>query len=414
MNSEVVGNLTIRRTELFAAAQQQAMEEALKTLGQVLPVILFRQGNRVNLSGGMTFGMVSKLLHSRSVKQWDTIEGVAATTNRPEDKKHSDEIADYILSNRKSKYYLGTLVLNIQEPLTLYTSQAESKMQPAYLVLPKTARVSIIDGQHRQSAIKKALDRLPPDQFQEFANECISVLITCETDASQINQDFADANKAKPLPPGLLAVYDMRNPANRVVIELERNVSIFRGRIDSTSKTLSKNSSLLYTANQLRQFVKVFLTGSWQMSLVDFEKTVHDLLDVEDGVFEREVSKAIEYANYLAERIPVWRQIAHLPAGRKTSAQIRNLRQDGYVCLTAVGLTIIARIGHEIFKVAGTDWQSYADRLAALDWRNSGAFWQGNVVSGSRIMNQNDSMHLAVDKVRTAIGLAKSVEVGKY
>jgi DNA sulfur modification protein DndB len=86
------------------------------------------------------------------------------------------------------------------------------------------------------------------------------------------NQDFADANKAKPLPPGLLAVYDMRNPANRVVIELERNVSIFRGRIDSTSKTLSKNSSLLYTANQLRQFVKVFLTGSWQMSLGRFRE----------------------------------------------------------------------------------------------------------------------------------------------
>jgi len=411
MNAEVVGNLTIRRAESFAAAQQQAMEEALNTLGQVLPVILFRQGNRVNLSGGMTFGMVSKLLHSRSAKPRGTIDGVVATTNRPEDKKHSDEIADYILANRKSKYYLGTLSLNIQEPLMLYTSQTESTMQPAYLVLPKTARISIIDGQHRLSAIKKLLDRLPPDQFQEFANECISVLITCEMDISQINQDFADANKTKPLPPGLLAVYDMRNPANRVVIELERNVAIFRGRIDSTSKTLSKNSLFLYTANQLRQFVKVFLTGRWQMSSVDFDKTAHDLLDVEDGVFESELGKATEYVNYLAERIQVWRQIAHLPAGRKTSAQIRSLRQDGYVCLTAVGLVIIARIGHELFKVNATDWQSYADRLAALDWRNSGALWQGNVVSGGRIINQNDLIHVAVDKVRTAIGLAKLREL---
>jgi DNA sulfur modification protein DndB len=145
--------------------------------------------------------------------------------------------------------------------------------------------------------------------------------------------------------------------------------------------------------------------------LVDFEKTARDLLDVEDGVFERELGKAIEYANYLAERIPVWRQIAHLPSGRTTAAQIRDLRQDGYVCLTAVGLTIIARIGHEIFKVAGTDWQPYADRLAALDWRTSAAIWQGNVVSGGRILNQQALIRIAVDKVRAAIGLAKPGEV---
>lgn len=410
MNAEVVGNLTIRRASSFAEAQQQAMEEALNTLGQVIPVVLFRQGNRVNLSGAMTFGMVSQLLYSRSAKARDTIEGVVATTNRPEDKKHSDEIADYVLRNRKLKYYLGTLSLNIQEPLTLYTSQGESKLQLAYLVLPKTARISITDGQHRQSAIKKALDRLPPDQLQEFANESISVLITCEMDISQIHQDFADASKTKPLPPGLLAVYDMRNPANRVVIELERNVSLFKGRIDSTSKTLSKNSSLLYTANQLRQFVKVFLTGNWQMGAVDFEKTAHDLLEIEEGVFERELGKATEFVNYLAERIPVWRQISNLPAGGTTAAQIRDLRQEGYVCLSAVGLVLIARIGHELFKVEGTDWKPYADRLAELDWRNKAAIWQGNIVTGGKIISQQALMRAATTKVREAIGLLKPGE----
>ncbi len=411
MSTEVIGNLTIRRAGSFAEAQQQAMEEALNTLGQVIPVVLFRQGNRVNLSGAMTFGMVSQLLYSRSAKARDTIEGVVATTNRPEDKKHSDEIADYVLKNRKSKYYLGTLSLNIQESLTLYTSHSESKLQLAYLVLPKTARISITDGQHRQSAVKKALDQLPGDQLHEFANESISVLITCEMNTPQIHQDFADASKSKPLPPGLLAVYDMRNPANRVVIELERNVSLFRGRIDSTSKTLSKNSSLLYTANQLRQFVKVFLTGSWQMASVDFEKTAHDLLDVEEGVFERELGKATEFVNYLAQRIPVWRQISELPAGGTTAAQIRDLRQEGYVCLSAVGLVIIARIGHELFKVVHTDWKASADKLAALDWRIKGALWQGNIVSEGRIISQQALMRMATNKVRETIGMVKLGEV---
>ena len=92
------------------------------------------------------------------------------------------------------------------------------------------------------------------------------------------------------------------------------------------------------------------------MASVEFEKTAHDLLDVEEGVFERELSKATDYVNYLAERIPVWKQISHLPAGGTTAAQIRDLRQEGYVCLSAVGLVLIARIGHDLCRSLRRRW----------------------------------------------------------
>lgn len=405
MPAEQVGNLTIRRPGNFQEAQARAVEESVNTLGQVLPVVLFRQGNRVNLSGAMTFGMVARLLYSNSATARDNMDGVASSTNRPEDKKHSEAIAEYIQKNKRGKFYLGSLSLNVQEPLTLYTSETESKLQIAYLVLPYTAKISITDGQHRHSAIKKALDKLSSSEIEEFQNESISVLITCETEIDQIHQDFADASKTKALPPGLLAVYDRRNPANRVVVELERKVTMLRGRVDSTSKTLSKNSSLLYTANQLRQFVKVFLTGSWQMASADFEKNAYTLLEVEDGVFERELAKATDFLNYLADRLPVWKQIARLPAGGTTAAQIRDLRQEGYVCLSAAGLVIIASVGHALFKVAGTDWKPYADRLAQIDWRTTGEIWKGNIVSEGKILVQQALIRQATKKVKEYVGL---------
>src|SRR5262249_38143113 len=69
------------------------------------------------------------------------------------------------------------------------------------------------------------------------------------------------------------------------------------------------------TANQLRQFVKVFLTGSWQMASGQFEKTALEQIGNDPAVFEHELEKAIAYINRLTQAIPVWKEIAELSPG---------------------------------------------------------------------------------------------------
>jgi len=127
-----------------------------------------------------------------------------------------------------------------------------------YLVIPAGVNLSITDGQHRVKAIKEALAHLESDT--SFRSDSIAVMITCEYEFRQIHQDFADCSKTKPLPKSLVSVYDSRNPANRLVFDIEDNCPLLKGRLDASSKTLSKKSSFLFLANQVRQMLKHLIT----------------------------------------------------------------------------------------------------------------------------------------------------------
>jgi len=101
-------------------------------------------------------------------------------------------------------------------------------LRQGYLILPRSAKVSITDGQHREEAITRLIDALSPEDRDELARQAVAVIITNEKDLDQIHQDFADASKAKMLPPSLLAMFDTRNPANRLIPLLERNCPLLR------------------------------------------------------------------------------------------------------------------------------------------------------------------------------------------
>jgi hypothetical protein len=73
-------------------------------------------------------------------------------------------------------------------------------------------------------------------------------------------------------------------------------------------------------------------------------------------------------------------------------------------CLTATGLVVLGLIGHEIM-IAKTapNWEEYAKRLGALDWRRSAAHWQGILVNAGKIITTPASAKAAVTKVRELI-----------
>jgi hypothetical protein len=227
-------------------------------------------------------------------------------------------------------------------------------------------------------------------------------MITCETKVDQIHQDFADCSKTKPLPPSQLAVYDRRNPANRLVIDLEAKCPLFKGKIDATSVTLGKNSISLFLANQLRQFVKTLLTGNWQMADAEFEKQAKKILD-QEGTYEQELNRFVDFVQYLTNVIPVWKKIASLQPGVESN-QIPALRREpGFVCMSVTGLVVIARIGHELFRDNTSNWKTYADRLGKLEWQKEADLWKGNLVRDGKIVNNQKLVRDATGAVREAI-----------
>ena len=129
-------------------------------------------------------------------------------------------------------------------------------------LLFRTAKISVTDGGHRLTALMNLSKQLDPEQLSELDAQSIAVMISFETDPLQSHQDFADASRTKPLPPSLIAAYDLRNPANGLVIDLISECPLFKGKIDSTPRRLfRRNRNRLFLTNHIRQMVKTMLTG---------------------------------------------------------------------------------------------------------------------------------------------------------
>ena len=207
---------------------------------------------------------------------------------------------------------------------------------------------------------------------------------------------------------------------------------LFKGRIDPTSKTLSKKSTFLFLANQLRQLVKELLAGTYAIADVEFEKRAQLLLGQEDQ-YNEAVQKFVEYINYITgfaqdpatgewksdpsiQAIPVWNEIAMLPLGTLQISQVPVKREEGWICLTATGLNMIGRFGHQLFTNATLqqNWKHYAAKSAdpqIIDWKRSAPMGQTNIVQGNKLLTQQGPVKRAYDQVAYAIGLPGALPV---
>ncbi|MBI1903526.1 MAG: DNA sulfur modification protein DndB [Planctomycetia bacterium] len=400
------GNVRVVTCTDAVEASTKAGQEVANTAGFPVPVVIFWQGSRLNMAGALPFAFVAMRLSAKSANKKASISETVDKMNRPEIAEHAETIKKYIIDNRSKQYILPPLTLNLQEEAKLFTGDSASTVKTGVLVLHATTKLAITDGQHRRSAIQHALDDLSGEEAQQLAKDGIGVVITSEMDSAQIHQDFADCSKTKALPPSQLAVYDRRNPANRMVVEAEERCPLFRGKIDATSVTLGKNSTSLFLANQVRQFVKTWLTGNWQMGDDEFEKQANVICRT-DETYETEFNKFLDFVNYLTEVIPIWNEIAALQPGVESN-RIKEWRQHpGYVCMSVTGLVVLGRIGYELFSRRELNWRQYADKLGTIDWSKSGPLWVGNLVREDKIVNSQRLVRDATDRVRQVMGWGK-------
>jgi DNA sulfur modification protein DndB len=394
-----------QRPDLTQAAIA-AREEAANTAGFTLIGVLFRQGSRQCISTAFPVRQVLASLQVNQAKKGNSVSEVLAATNRPVMSEHVTSIADYLVENVGGKYILPPMTLNLQQRISVYEPDYESDLKPVYIVVPMTAKISVTDGGHRTMAIIQTLERLAEEKRDHFEGDAVSVMITLESDTAQVHQDFADCSKTKALPPSQLAAYDRRNPANGLVLDLINDCALFKDRIDSTSKTLSKKSNHLFLTNQVRQLVKELLVGDYGLADVVFEAKAKDILGASDSeAYVAERVRFTEFVNRVTSAIPVLKEIASTPTTGVASNKISDYREQGYVCLSATGLVMIGRIGHELFKTENPEWRSVLDRFGEINWRRSGPLWQGNVVRDGKIITLRAAVKLGVEELRKALGL---------
>jgi DNA sulfur modification protein DndB len=399
------GNVEMKEHDIYEDAVRSAYDEAANTAGWTFPVVIFRQGTRMILSGAFPIGFIESRLFSKSVEKGSGVKSALLSMNRPLEPSHTKSIAAYIEENIKRKYIMPPLTLNVQDKISLHTIKSGPSFKAGYLVIPSGVNLSITDGQHRVKGIVQALEQLSsynPKIAEQLRNDSISVMITCEHDLQQIHQDFADCSKTKALPASLLSLYDTRNPANRLVFDLENRCQLFKGRIDSTSKTLSKKSVHLFLANQLRQMVKhLMLKGN--PSDAEFEKRAKERLK-DDEQYNKHINSYIDYVNHLTESIPVLKQISQIPTDSPQKGQVPKFREAGWICLTATGLNILGSLGHDLFTYGIMEWKDVVTKLGDIDWSRGAELWQGNIIQGTRLVTQTSPVRKAVEALEEKIG----------
>ncbi len=386
----------------------------------LFPVTIFKQGTRNFISTVFSVHFIVNNLKFNSTEKDKGVKDVRQAMNRPLDLPHAKVTKEYIKKNFEDKYILPAMTLNIRDAVRVFTVDLPgTSVTPGYMVVPYTIKFSITDGQHRKKALDDLYKELSAEQYDALKDDGIPVMITIENDTDQIHQDFADCSKTKPLPKSLIAVYDKRNPANGLVLDLITSCPLFTNKVDATRATLSKKSTKLLLVSQVRAFVKE-LTGSGSAAGdVDFETRMEEKYeDANTKVFKEDFIKFRDFINELTDKVDILKQVASLTGEGATMGKIPEYRSQ-YLILNSAGLNIVGRVASVLFQNDAKQQQisEIINELSLIDWKKNSGMWLGNIVTegsrGLKISTSNSAIKKAFEKVAIKIGLQEKIEKNK-
>ena len=404
-------------------ARQRALEVVAETSREMMPVRIFTQGQREMLSGVMPVRVLIRNLAHNAAKKGGTAETALDATNRPVIDDHWKGFARYLIRSieKGENYIIPPLTLNSTGETQIFVPANESKVDTGYMVLPDETTIYITDGQHRFLGIQQVADELRGTaESSNFMNMGVPVMITIESDTAQVHQDFADAGKTKALPPSLLAVYDTRQPANHVVMEITRQLPLLNGRVDATSTQVSKSSQFLFLANQVRQFVKHSLTGVTGANDVQFAEQADAALS-NNSSMKRWTTTRLAFLRVMTEIVPDWKEIGSLPApGGPDSANVvqktKEVKLRQRVPVSGAFLNAVGLVSFEVLKEACaidrdeeawvTDLREKLEPLHSINWERSAEIWNGNiVVGGDKLRTQAPAVKGAAKAMLKVLGI---------
>ncbi|MGW4383845.1 DNA sulfur modification protein DndB [Kitasatospora sp. NPDC004531] len=383
----------------MTAAQTAASEAATASGGRVFTCVVFQQGGRLMLTTAFSYSfLVKHVVSDAAVKGGNP----RTATNRPMDVSHVRTIAKYLAENERD-YILPPVTLNVRALPAIHVPRGNFAMTAGFVVIGDETRFSVTDGQHRLAAIGRRSEELPDGD--SFMSDSISVVVVVEPDVARIHQDFADAAQTKQIPASLLAAYNTREPLNRVLTKIVDNSELLRGRIDETSKSLSKLSPAIFLLNQVRGMVKELLFHDYALSEASIPARSLQVI----GTTEKQdefITRALSMMSALTEYMTPWNSIAKLPTSGGVANQVVDFRKH-YINMTATGLVVIGHVAYEIEKNPDANWRTmkYIELATRVDWRRDAPMWQGNIINGDKISTTRAPGRTAAKAVMDALGI---------
>ncbi|MEH1959579.1 MAG: DNA sulfur modification protein DndB [Nostoc sp.] len=348
-------------------AQTQAFSDAATSGARVFLCHVYEQGGRTHLTFSLPFNLLLEMARLNSAHPKNNKSSAEEFINRPLIQQHVDEIAKYLLET--DNYILPPFIFNSTTPIRVFAFGAGA-VKFGYAVVPTNVELYVTDGQHRIKAVEKAIMLRP-----ELRDDSATVLVIREDDLDQIHQDFADCAKTRPIPPALLAAFDVSNVLARLTRQLTKELVIFDGRIDKVSRTVGKDPNYLFTMNQLKVCTAEFLFGSSRKQVIESRS------NQKKGESSLLLAKAkIFYAEF-CQNNDAWKPLLK-PASETANLDLYTLRQQR-IDFNSVGFQIISKLGHLIFfgkEFTDEERSQLIKAVANLDYTRDSKLWQNNVV----------------------------------
>lgn len=367
-------------------AQNQAFADSATSGARVFLCHVYEQGKRTHLTFSLPFSLLLEMARLQTADTKKNKSNAEELINRPLIRSHVDEIAKYLLETEN--YILPPFIFNSNTPIKVFAF-GTGAVKFGYAVIPTNVELYVTDGQHRLKAVEKAVPEKP-----ELRNDSVTVLVVQEEDIDQIHQDFADCAKNKPIPPALLAVFDVTNVLARLTRQIAKELVIFENRIDKISKTVGKDPSYLFTMNQLRAGMAELLFGSSRKEVIESRS------NQQKSEYRTLLEKAKTFYMGFAQTNDAWKQLLQ-PVSKTVNLDLHSLRQER-IDFNTVGFQIINRVGHLIFfgkEFSDEQRITLIHALASLDYRRNSGVWDNSVVMDDGSGNKKILAQIAaVDK----------------
>lgn len=237
----------------------------------------------------------------------------------------------------------------------------------------------INDGQHRRAAIEEAIKEEP-----KLGGETISVVFFEDRGLERSQQMFTDLNKhAVKTSNSISTLYDSRDELAVVTKRVISQIPFFHLYTDKEKDNLGKNSSKLFTLNNLYKANSRII------------QTSH--------ITDKDQEFLKQYWNMIVENIIEWQELLNKDISKS------ELRQNYILCLN-VTISAFGRLGAYFYNNHEMDINKFLPELKKINWlRENIADWGGRAIGEKgKIMSNENAVILICNKMKQLIGIPLS------
>lgn len=321
--------------------------------------------------------------------------------NRFLDRKHKDDIKDYIKIEEEFIIPPITLVATVSLDFRPYTFNGVAPdlettgSRAGIIMLPLDFEFECLDGNHRSVAIKELAFEEP--SFIAGSNMLLNIVI--ESRARKIRQDFVDVNKnAKPTTSSINTLFNTRDPLSALVSDIVVDGTIegleyLNETTELLATSVSKNSKKIFTINNIKNAIVEI--GGYNSQSTGI-KTISEKLTDED--FKNQLVNQVKIFFEVLKENPTIKQCI---VDRESTPVVR----EKNIITSGTGIIVLARIAGNLFNKFDENEVNYEiRRVMELDWSRDSELFQGNILVADKIVNSRGAIELAVEKVEEYLG----------